>query len=79
MLKKKSENELTYRRNLSKYNFFLISGHKEEGKLCGSDINNCDKGLSCIWDGQDNGVGICKSSVGKAVKCLENSVFSTKW
>jgi len=49
----------------------FISGHKQEGKLCGSDINNCNEGLSCIWDGQDNGIGICKSSVGKAVKLLK--------
>ena len=55
------------------HNHFIIEGHylilgqKGEGELCGSSANNCDEGLSCIWDGQSNGVGICSSETGKAI------------
>ena len=34
--------------------------------MCGSDLNNCEEGFSCVWDGQDNDVGICKSTYGNA-------------
>ena len=35
--------------------------------MCGSDLNNCEEGFSCVWDGQDNDVGICKSTYGNAI------------
>ena len=35
--------------------------------MCGSDLNNCEEGFSCVWDGQDNDVGICKSTYGNAM------------
>jgi len=43
-------------------------GKKKEGELCGDAINNCEDGLSCSWDGQDNGVGICRSVRGSQAK-----------
>ena len=44
--------------------FSKISGEKKEGALCGDAENNCEGGLTCVWDGQDNGVGICQSTQG---------------
>ena len=35
--------------------------------MCGSDLNNCEEGFSCAWDGQDNDVGICESTYGNAI------------
>jgi len=43
-------------------------GKKKEGDLCGDVVNNCEGGLTCVWDGQDNGVGICKSTQGSQAK-----------
>lgn len=47
---------------------FCSRGQKKEGELCGSDLNNCEEGLSCVWDRQDNNIGICKSTLGSQAK-----------
>ena len=47
------------------FTILRISGQKKEGELCGSDLNNCEEGLSCVWDRQDNNIGKCKSTLGK--------------
>ena len=54
-----------------------LAGKKKEGELCGDAINNCEDGLSCKWDGQDNGVGICRSIQGIQYEVL--SLFRELW
>ena len=40
--------------------------NKKEGEYCVDKKNNCEEGLSCIWDKQPNGVGKCSSRPGNS-------------
>ena len=44
----------------------LLRENKKEGEYCVDKKNNCEEGLSCIWDKQPNGVGKCSSRPGNS-------------